>query len=348
MKRAIIAISQSGVALAKKIREKSDGQLFVLEKYAEKDVIPIDGSLKKFMGEIFKTYGEIVMIMSCGIAMRCISPWLASKFKDPAVVVCDDTGKYAISLLSGHMGGANDLAKKMAGIIGGDAIITTASDNRGMEGVDMVAKRYHLEVDDYDSAKLVTSAMINGKKVALIDEYGLYSSDGNLVKANLGEINGKAVDAILYMGNKDNLGISDIPHVKLSRKCLVIGIGCRKAMDVKNLISKVDGLLKEYNISSKAVKKVATVDIKKDEPGIIGLAKYLHVPLEVIDRSELLKVEDKFQASKFVKEIIGVGSVCEPAGFIASQYGDCIVPKKKLGGITVSIFQLSPEVDHEE
>ena len=336
MKRAILSVTEDGLRLGLKIQEASSGHLYTLEKYIDSgipNIYPIKGSLKDFMGYIFEVYKEIVMIMSSGIAVRSIAPWLNSKLTDPAVVVCDDSGKYAISLVSGHIGGANKVAEEIGVIMGGQAIITTASDNKTIESVDMLAKRLGLHVDNYEYAKLVTSCMVNGKSVGYIDEYGILNNRKNIDGSE---------SAIIYIGNKEKLDIDakNKTIVKLTRKCLIIGVGCRKATEPEKLIAAVENILNENNLSPRAIRGIATIDLKGKEPAIIQLSRHYNVELNILSREDIKSVEDRFENSAFVKETIGVGSVCEPAAYITSNYGKRIIPKVKAGGITVSVYEV--------
>ena len=353
MKRAVIAVSPAGVRLARVIKNRGAYDVFSLPKYADGiDIIPMKQKLQAFMKDAFLQYREIILIMSCGIAVRSIAPWLDSKLKDPAVVVCDDTGKYVISLLSGHIGGANELAAEIAGITGGAAVITTASDNRGITAVDMLAKRLGLEINDFKAAKLVTAAMVNGKKVGLVDEYKTASglaSDPCLI--HLKEDGQWDVDALIYLGNKARLETigRQMDYVILSKKCLVIGVGCRKGTEPQKLIGEVNALLGRSNLAHGAVLAIATIDLKAQEPAVVELARCFNVELVVIEKEEIEKIEDQFESSEFVRKSIGVGAVCEPAAYIASRYGKRLVPKTKAGGITISIYEVrEPEGSHEK
>jgi len=345
MKRAVLTVTEDGIRLGFKIKEVCPCHLYSLDKYissSSSNILPIEGTLKSFMKYIFREYKEIVMIMSCGIAVRSIAPWLGSKLTDPAVVACDDSGKYAISLVSGHIGGANKVAEEMAAIIGGQAIITTASDNRNLESVDMLGKRLGLEIDNYEAAKHVTACMVNHKDVGYIDEYEILN--------NVKKLNGSE-EALIYIGNKQrpDIGGNNKLIVTLTKKCLIIGVGCKKATEPERLISAVNKILNEYNLSPMAIKAIATIDIKGEESAIIELAKYYKVDLITVAKEEIEKIEDMFNCSTFVKESIGVGCVCEPSAYITSNYGRKIVPKVKAGGITVSIYdEQRVEVRDEE
>ncbi|WP_148137543.1 cobalt-precorrin 5A hydrolase [Candidatus Formimonas warabiya] len=341
MKRAILSVTTGGLKTAQSIQKEMGGDIFTLEKYCPgTDYRPIRTGLKEFMGGIFGTYRELILVMSCGIAVRSIAPYLDSKLTDPAVVVLDERGNFCISLLSGHLGGANQLAEKVASITGGIAVITTASDNLGLESVDMIAKKYHFVMEDMEQVKRVTSCLVNGKKVVLVNDSPIHL-DLSLERRDLEQVAAEQPDAVIYVGNKEELGWDqgDIFVAKLRVPNLVLGIGCRKGMDGEKLRSSVRAFFHQHNLALCAVKAIATVDVKKDEPAILGLAEQLAVPLCIVDRGEILPIEKRFACSDFVKKTIGVGCVCEPAAFIVSGQGKLRVPKTALEGITLCIYE---------
>lgn len=342
MKRAVLSVTMGGMETACKIHRELGGDLFTLEKYCDGNgQEPITGTLKNFMGDIFHDYREIVMIMSCGIAVRSIAPYLTSKLTDPAVVVLDEKGNFSISLLSGHIGGANELAERIALVTGGQAVITTASDNLGLESVDMIAKRYHLFIDDLEQVKRVTAAMVNGKRVALVNDSPLNLAVTSLDTIELAKVDQETPDALIYVGNKEELGLKNlsIPIAKLRPRRLVLGIGCKKNMDGAKLEGAVRNFFRQHNISLTALKVIATVDVKKEEPAILSLAEKMSLPLHIVDRAEIVPIEHMFTSSDFVKKTIGVGCVCEPAAFLVSQEGRLVAPKTAFDGITLCLYE---------
>lgn len=351
MNKAVIAITQGGIHLASRIKEQVDCNLYVLKKYCnEEEQIPIDTSLTEFMTTIFKNYREIIMIMSCGIAVRSIAPHLRSKLEDPAVIVVDEKGEYVISLLSGHVGGANQLAEQIAQITAGTPIITTASDRLGIEAVDMLAKRLNFFIEDYQSAKEVTACLVNQKKVGCITELSLSSLlPSNLILTDFKSVKEKALDAVIYIGNREGLIQNiEIPVVKLRPKNLVLGIGCKKGVEGQKMIAAVQDVLKRNNLSLHSIKAAATIDLKANEQAILELVEVLSVPLTVIDRKEIIEIEDRFNCSPFVKQNVGVGAVSEPSAYLASKCGKCVVSKKTYEGITISVYEESIDIGGEE
>lgn len=350
MKRAILSVTRGGLATARKISQELGGELFTLEKYAiDQDTLPIRGSLRDFMQNIFRDYQEIVMIMSCGIAVRSIAPYLNSKLTDPAVVVLDEKGNFVISLLSGHIGGANDLAEKIARVTGGQAVITTASDNLGLESVDMLAKRYHLYMEDMEQVKKVTSALVNGQKVMLVNDSPLNIEVNSLDHVALHQLHREEADALIYVGNKVELGLEHdpFPIAKLRPANLVLGIGCKKNTDSEKLDNAVRKFFEDHNISLYCLKAIATVDVKYGEPAILNLTDKLSLPICIVNREAILPIEDKFAYSDFVKKTIGVGCVCEPSAYIVSKRGRMVAPKTAFNGITLCIYEEEKGLDRD-
>ena len=143
----------------------------VFYKYAEKGDIPFKNVAE--LREKIVEYSKLVFICACGIAVRTIAPFVKNKKEDFAVVVCDEDGKFAISLLSGHLGGANELAENVAEILGGQAVITTATDVNGITAIDNYAKENNLEIDSMKMAKEVSAQLLNGEKVAFKSDFNI-------------------------------------------------------------------------------------------------------------------------------------------------------------------------------
>lgn len=354
MKRAVLSVTLRGLRTARKIHQGMGGDLYTLEKFCltdDKELLPITGPLKDFMGEIFNNYDEIIMIMATGIAVRSIAPYIRSKMTDPAVVVLDEQGKSVISLLSGHIGGANELARRVAGITGGQAVITTASDCLGMASVDMIAKRNQLIMEDLEQVKKVTACLVNGGKAFLVNESSLNLRETTLNHSCLEEISldtlnssrftASPPDALVYVGYQEELYIKDlsIPIAKLRPQSLILGVGCRKNTSEAALINGVKTFLIQHNISPISLKAIATVDVKKDEQALKVLAEKMSLPLFIVNRDEILPIENRFPCSDFVKSTIRVGCVAEPAAFIISKEGKKVVGKKAFNGITLCLYE---------
>jgi cobalt-precorrin 5A hydrolase len=342
VKRAIIAVTLGGKVTALKIQRSIGGELFTLDKYCTEDFFqPIQGSLKKFMKHIFQGYREIVMVMSCGIAVRSIAPYVESKVTDPAVVVVDEQGHFAISLLSGHLGGANELAQTIAPITGGQSVITTASDNLGLVAVDMIAQKHHLKMDNMEQVKKVTAALVNSKKVVMVNESPHEIEAPRIEQMGISQLGKTKPEAMIYVGYKKKLDFlpEDIPVAKLVPQRLVLGIGCRKNIGETKLREAIENFLEQENLTMEGLKAVATVDVKKDEPAICAWTADNALPLIIVDRSDIAPIQEQFSCSDFVKKTIGVGCVCEPAAYLVSHRGRVVAPKTSFDGITLCVFE---------
>ncbi|KEI98930.1 cobalamin biosynthesis protein CbiG [Clostridium botulinum A2B3 87] len=360
MKISIINVTKMGNDIAYKIKEHMDADLY--SKYVTKELIAEasleykhshckdsklnllndkhyfkkeDFNFKEIVKKSFQDYDAIIFINSTGIAVRAIAPFIQSKDKDPAVIVIDSTGKYVISLLSGHLGGANELTEKIAKNIGAEPIITTATDNLNIKAPDIIAKENNLVIEDLKKAKDIAALLVNGQKVAFIDEEDLV----NFPKGYTYDI--ESAKGIVFVTNKlhvDEAFLNNKCILKLIRKNIVLGIGCRKNYDDITMKENVIKVLKEENIDLKSINSIVSVEIKKDENAIKELSKFLGCPFITYSIEEIKKVEHKFKGSDFVRKTIGVGSVCEPS--IELKGGKIIKEKQKLTGMTLAIGEL--------
>ncbi|MDD2447535.1 MAG: cobalt-precorrin 5A hydrolase [Tissierellia bacterium] len=295
----------------------------------------IHGGIKKYIDSHWNEYDGFIFISATGIAVRIINPYIESKTRDPAVVVVDDMGQFVISLLSGHIGSANDISKWLAKEIDAIPVITTASDNRGMDAVDVFAKRNNYLIEDMKSAKEITSLMVNWKKI------GLYTEDENRINYEnieiIKDVNSieANIDGLIIVTSKEDLGEINIPYTILRPKNINIGIGCRKGIDSEIVIEAIDAALKEKHLSPKCIKTLGTVEVKKFEIGIIKAAEHFNCPIKIFTLKDLLPIEEKFQKSQFVKDTIGVYSVSEPCAYLLGE--ELITRKSRFNGVTISI-----------
>ncbi len=190
----------------------------------------VKGGLKSIMGELFKEYHGLIFISATGIAIRLIHSYIIDKTIDPAVVVIDDMGRFSISLLSGHIGGANELAKWAANIIGGAIpVITTASDNRGIEAIDTFAIRNNYYMENMKDVKNLTSLMVNGKKIGFYSEMeAIIQYDNLIIIKDLEDID-PSIEGIIIVSSQTKIPM-DYNICHLIPKNINIGIGCRKGV----------------------------------------------------------------------------------------------------------------------
>ncbi len=285
----------------------------------------------------------ILFISAAGIAVRKIAPYLKSKTTDPAVLCMDEMGRFVIPLVSGHLGGANAWAQKIAEQIGATAVITTATDGRGIFAVDLFAKKNGLLIADSSRIKEVSARLLAGEKVGICTNYA---------------IGGNVPEGLVYCKKHDRpkCGITITENAMLPQqfdiecrmipKNLVLGIGCRKKTSADALEEFIRKVMKKNGLDIRRVCAVASIDIKKEEEGILEAARHLGVPFQVYDAETLRSCEGKFTASAFVEAQVGVDNVCERSSMYAAGAGaELLVRKTAADGMTVSVAAQEVHLD---
>ncbi|WDV44296.1 cobalt-precorrin 5A hydrolase [Clostridiaceae bacterium M8S5] len=341
MNWAVVALSKKSLQLALKIKSKIKTiDIYVVDRYANERAMPIVGKLKEFNGFLFKSYETIVYIMATGIVVRDIQPYLKHKSIDPAILVLDTNGRFVISLLSGHLGGANEKAKYLASEINAIPVITTASDCMNKLSVDMIAKANNLRIKSFEKAKDITALIVNDEKVGIFIESDRLIYDIPEYIEYVEKLDkGLDIKGLICISNKAKMDF-DVNAVQLIPRNIVIGVGCRKDISVENFESFIKDEMIKANISLKAVESIVSIDLKNEEKCIIEFAKKHRIVFDTYTKEELAKVEDRFEGSSFVKSITGVSSVCITSGYLKSGKGTCLVPKVKKDGMTMSIWQM--------
>lgn len=316
MKLACITFTASGLKIADRIKDNASLEVDIYDKH----------SYKAQLDSIFSQYRYIAFISSTGIAVRLSAPFLIHKAVDPAIVVVDDLGRFSISLVSGHLGGANELALKLSEILECHPIITTASDGRAIEAVDMFAKANGLFIENLEAAKKITAMMVENKCIKLESEFELQFGYDNISDIDF--------DAVVIVSSKQRVS-SEMPYCILRPRNINIGIGCRRGKTKEEILRAIYEVFDRYDISTRSIKAAGTIDIKSDEVGIIEACKELGCNMVVFDRDSIGKIEHQFASSDFVKSTIGVSSVCEPCAHLLG--GRLIVPKTCIDGITIAV-----------
>jgi cobalt-precorrin 5A hydrolase len=300
--------------------------------------------LTPFLGRIFNNYRNLILIMAAGIAVRALAPHLVSKKTDPAVVVVDGGGRYAISLLSGHLGGANDLARRVAALLGGQAIITTASEARGLPPLDLVARELNMTVWPQASLTLVMAALVNDGQVDLLAEPPLLNS----LAAALPSLEPQPLEDCPPRGDARagimvtwrRLPLPGRRWVYWRPQVISAGIGCRRGMPAAAILHALGLALREANLSRRSLASLATVDFKGREPGLQAAASRLRLPLRTFAPGELavcIESHPYLQRSQAVECHIGIPGVCEPAAILAAGEGELLWPKQSYRGVTVAL-----------
>lgn len=306
MKAAVAAFSEKGIETARAVARLLGADVWVPARYARPGLRVIEPGLNEWAGARFADCGALVFVSACGIAVRAIAPFVRSKAEDPAVVVLDEAGKNVVSLLSGHLGGANELAKEIAAAVGGRAVITTATDVRGVTAVDSWAVAHDCAVENVHAVKEISSAVLAGREIGV---------------AVTEELTPAPWPVTLW----------------LRPRVLVLGVGCKRGVEFSALAEAAEEFLEEAGVSPLSLAAVASIDIKKDEAAIIKLAEKYKVPFVTYSAEELRGAQGLFSYSKRVEEATGVGCVCERAAVLAAEGGVLMRGKTIYPGVTLAL-----------
>ncbi|HHX61200.1 MAG TPA: cobalt-precorrin 5A hydrolase [Epulopiscium sp.] len=319
----LISATQKGNKIGETLKDVF-GELEIITREAV-----VKDSLQKVTQEAMEKHKTIIFVSSTGIAVRAIGPWVKDKTKDPAVIVIDAQAKYVISLLSGHIGGANQITNEIANYLGAMPIITTATDGLELMAPDLISTEYNLEIDSMEKCKEISVHLIQGEAVAFIDEDHLIPMPKGYVGAS------KETHYRVVVTNKAHLPNATL---KLIRKNIVLGIGCRKNIDPEKMRQYILSQLDHLNIHPLAIKEIVSIDIKKEEQCIIELSEHLKVPFKVYSKEQINTVEVEFEGSDFVEQNVGVRGVSEPCVILAGA--QIIQGKTKYEGMTLCVGKL--------
>lgn len=304
-------------------------------------------NLKEWCKTCFEQADAILFIGACGIAVRSIAPLIQHKTKDPAVLVMDENANHVISLLSGHIGGANELAVQIGTLTGADPVITTASDVRGKIAVDVFAKKNDLIISDIKAAGKIAAAILRGERV------DLYCS---------GNVEGDCPPELHLISDRDEAEKSDASYLiwiseylpfageassetektilHLIPRCVQIGIGCRKGKPKEEIETVICRAAAQIGISLKSAAAAASIDLKKEEEGILGVCGEWEIPFTVFSAEELQKIEGSFTPSSFVAKTTGVDNVCERSSLaLCGSNGRLIGKKYAENGVTAAFAE---------
>ena len=325
MSTAVIAFTRRGAALGRTLADALGGRLYTPARFAAEVGAEPAQDLNAWTGARWRDCRALVFVGAAGIAVRAIAPHVKDKFSDPAVVSVDEAGRFAVPLLSGHVGGANALAERVAALTGGQAAVSTATDVNGLFAVDVWAKEQGLAVTDRALARAVSAALLEGEAV------GFRSDDGAPCPAGLTE-----GPAELGVWVTCRSGAGPFPRtLRLAPKRLILGIGCRRGTAVEAIEAAAAEALAGYE--PLAVAAVATIDLKQDEPGLLAFCTARDLPLLAFSAGELAAAEGEFTPSDFVKRVTGVDNVCERAA--AAAGGRIVVPKLAKNGVTAAVAE---------
>ncbi len=347
MKTAIIAITPRGAELARRIGQAlPEAQVYLPERLRQEDGCGyFSEPLAELLPRLFSGGQALVCIMSIGIVARLLAPVLKGKDVDPAVVVMDEAGEYAIPLFSGHLGGANALARQLAELAGGQAVITTATDVNGLPAWDEVARINDLVVEPIANIRHLNSMLLQGDKIALVDRSGRIASCFEGVK---GVFRCSSFSAAVRSGAAGQVFVThrSIPEAEirsdlllLRPRDLVVGIGCNRGTSAAEIAEVIAAEFKRGFLSVKSIACLASIDAKADEAGLLEYAGKAQLDIEFHHAEALNAVSTPAPDSPHALAAVGAKGVCEPAAILSSGRGSLLVTKKKRGNVTLAVAE---------
>ena len=339
---------------------------FEKRKDGDGSLTQVSESLREFTGTVFQNYDALIVVGACGIAVRAVAPWVKDKFTDPAVLSVDEGGQFVVSLLSGHVGGANELALRIAEILGAVPVISTATDVNGLFAVDVFARENGLVIGSRRLAKEFSAALLAGRRLPIYSafpvsgemppELELISDPDEFLKRPgiKAAVSVCRLEPILQKQRepdsaKEHADFSDAerPEEKsetdiqrilyLIPRNITLGLGCKAGTDPERFRAQAEAILKDHGIFPEALCSAASIDLKKHEEAICRFAAEYGLPYHCYTKEELNEVPGSFSESDFVKKTVGVGCVCERAAVRdAGDHAALILPKTAGGGMTLA------------
>ncbi|MBW1779067.1 MAG: cobalt-precorrin 5A hydrolase [Deltaproteobacteria bacterium] len=341
---AVWALTPPGLELARRIaRYMPECRIFFSSRLSAKDLPGRSFSrLQEAVNKHFHNHAAHIFIMAAGIAVRTVAPLIRDKTRDPAVIVADEKGIHVISLLSGHLGGANALAERVAGMIGAAPVITTATDIHGLPAIDVWSREKGLVIENIEAVKVVHGALLAKAPIALRDPWGVFREDLKKAAVTVFEFSRAEMplkaDAGIFI---DDVLLALSKNVLILRPpTLVAGIGCNRNTSMAEIQQVLSAVFQRFGLSERSLKEIATVDVKVGEKGLSELARKLFLPISFFSASELNAVKAIKSPSVRVERHIGAKSVCEAAAILGSNQGNLIVPKQKTQNVTVAVARV--------
>ena len=344
MKGYIFFFTEHGGETALKIgeallQEGMESRIFTTAGQAEKYKLFETSShgFSALAAEAFSQKDVLIVVGAAGIAVRLVAPLVKRKDSDSPVLVADEKGNFVIPLLSGHIGGANEIARMLARRLEAVPVITTATDVNGLFAVDEWAARKGFFLSSLKTAKAFAASLLARGRAGVVSDFPL---TGSLPPGLTEGIREEAGMAVTVRTDVHPFAQTVCVHPPF----LHVGVGCRRGKSVEDIEGFVREVLEQSNLSPLSVADINTVDIKADEKGLIECAERFGVPLHTYSSGELMKVPGSFTASDFVRSKVGTDNVCERAAAAAAKESVPLVRKQSRDGMTVAVFVENKEI----
>lgn len=318
---AVLALSRGGCVLGQRLAASLEGDFFACK-----------GRLTEVVNRVWREYGEIVCIMATGIVVRTIAPLLQDKYRDPAIVVCDESGRFAVSLLSGHLGGANDLAQRVAAANGAQAVLTTASDVLGRTALDLWCRDWDLTPSDKATFTKAMGRLVDHGSLTLWSRYLLPD-----LPPDLHPVTERAAADLIIDSRREGAARGALLHPQ----ALVVGIGCNRGTPASAITDAVEKTCRQHHLAPQAIARLASIDLKQDEAGLLDFARQQNWAIDFYHKDQLNQVEGII-ASEAVQRATGAKGVAEPAALLSAGPGSTLlVAKMKWTDVTTAVAEIA-------
>jgi cobalt-precorrin 5A hydrolase len=348
-KIAVLAITKNGIEIGLKLKEYfSDFEIFAPIKFSNNNekIQWYENSTTQKIVDLFKNNDGIICLFSLGAVIRLLAPHIKDKKTDPAVIVIDDNANFVISVLSGHLGGANELSNEIAEKMGSTPIITTAADVNKTIAVDLVGREFGWKINDDSNVTRISAFMVNKEKIGVFQNIGKKEWwKGKLPEnitffSDMKELKDSDSKAYLIITN-DEINDEEVEKDSVVYRVpnLVVGIGLHWNTSKETILNGVNETLEKFELKQNQIARFVSIKKDKDVIGLIELGKEMNIPIEYIDREELATITAP-NPSKTVQAFEGTASVSEAAA-IKSSEGELIVEKQKFPpNLTVAIARM--------
>ena len=321
MKIGILAITRGGNRLARDLADKLDGSTLVDRQNGQKTGDIIAASWHQFDG--------LVCIMATGIVVRAIAPLLQDKLSDPCVVVMDEKGLHVISLLAGHIGGGNALARRVAELTGGKAVITTASDTLNLVALDLWAKEQNLIVPARETLTAAAATLVNNGALKLYSDVAVHSLPPGLTSA----ADARLADIIISSSTR-----FDPQPIIFRPRNLIVGVGCNRGTPASEMESALTELFIDLELDKTSIRNLASIDKKNDEAGLLQFAADNHWQIDFFP-GDIINTLTNLEISFAALKAVGAIGVAEPAALLSAQSNLLLSRKRKWKNVTMAVAE---------
>lgn len=348
MTLAICAITEGGATLARHLGTLlPKAEIWLPERLKVDDNCHYSAvGMTDLLPQLFKRGTPLICIMATGIVVRTLAPHLRDKTIDPAVIVLDERGKFVISLLAGHLGGANALTQQIATLLHATPVITTATDVNGLLAWDEAARLAGLAIELPERIRTLNSLLLRGEHIALVDRERFIAekfstTPGIELFPNFSAANSSGAAGRVFITERLIPQFDQQDDLLLLRpRRLVLGIGCNRHTTTAEIRDAAESVLRSSWLALLAVGRIATIQEKGDEAGLLAFAEELRLSLTTYSREELNSVRSPSPSSRHALAAVGAHGVCEPAALLAAAGGPLLIPKQKCGNVTVAVARL--------